>query len=383
MDVFTKDDLKSLLDHEPGWCVSLYLPTHRTGPETEQNPIRFKNLVQKAQDLLMEKGMRRSEASAYLAEASALLPNDDFWRNQSDGLAVFVSPAGTQAYRMPVRFEDLVTVSGSCHLKPLVPFLTGDGRFYILALSQKSLRVLAGSRDSVAEVEVEGLPGSMAEAPGYENIERQLQWHTQTSQRRGERAAVFHGQAVEDDAKSRIRHYFQIVDRGMQELLAGQNIPLVLAGVEYLLPIYAEANSYPHLLAEGVTGNPEELSAQELHRRAWALVEPDFDKAREEALAKYQAMIGTGLASADPRQVIAGAYYGKVESLFFAINCHVWGRFDPDSGEVELLESGEGEGVEDLSDFAVVRTILNQGSAYPVAQEGMPEQCTLAAVFRY
>jgi hypothetical protein len=30
----------------------------------------------------------------------------------------------------------------------------------------------------------------------------------------------------------------------------------VLAGVEYLLPIYREANTYPHLLAEGIHGNP-------------------------------------------------------------------------------------------------------------------------------
>lgn len=38
----------------------------------------------------------------------------------------------------------------------------------------------------------------------------------------------------------------------------GTNMPpLVLAGVEYLLPIYRRANTYPYLLDGGVTGNPE------------------------------------------------------------------------------------------------------------------------------
>jgi len=41
--------------------------------------------------------------------------------------------------------------------------------------------------------------------------------------------------------------------------------PLVLAGVEYLFPIYQEANTYPDLVEEGITGNPENLKPEELH----------------------------------------------------------------------------------------------------------------------
>lgn len=386
MDAFTKDDLKSLLDNETGWCVSIFLPTRRAGPETEQNAIRLKNLLQKAEEALVSRDMRRPDAQTLLADARALLRDAMFWRQQSDGLAVFVSPTLTSFYRMPVSFEELVVVNRDFHLKPLLPFLAGDGRFYLLALSQKSVRLLEGTRDSISEIEAESLPPSLAEALRYEQVERHLQWHTSTAEPSASatRPAMFHGQGgPEEDAKSRILRYFHVLDEGLRGVIAGQNVPLVLAGVEYLFPIYREANSYPHLLEKGIPGNPEELSAQELHRRAWELVGPYHDRAREEALGKYQSLLGTGLASADPREVVAGAYYGRVESLFFAVNCHIWGTFDPQSGEVVLTSGPEGEGVEDLSDLATIHTILNQGDAYPASQEDMPEACALAAVFRY
>lgn len=46
MDRITMDILKqAFLDRHSGWCVSLFMPTHRSGRDTEQDPIRFKNQV--------------------------------------------------------------------------------------------------------------------------------------------------------------------------------------------------------------------------------------------------------------------------------------------------------------------------------------------------
>ncbi|NLT43536.1 MAG: hypothetical protein GXX93_12750 [Anaerolineae bacterium] len=387
MDAFTKDDVRSLLDHESGWCVSLFLPTERAGHQTEQNPIRLKNLLQRAEDDLIAQGVRRPEAVALLAEANAYLSDAHFWRSQSDGLAVFVSPTVTQVYRVPLHLNESVTVGKSFRLRPLLPFLAGDGRFYLLALSQKSVRLLEGSRDSIEEVEVDALPASLQEALRLDTVQRDLQWHTVSSPGRGSgtggRPSVFHGSGgPEEQAKVRILRYFHLLDKGLRDVLAGQNVPLVLAGVDYLFPIYRDANTYPHLLEKGVTGHPEDLSLKDLHQRAWGLVEPHFSRAREEAWAKYETLAGTGLASADPREVVSAARFGRVESLFFALGCHIWGTFDTETGTASLAEE-PGPDIQDLSDLAALHTILNQGAAYPAAGDTVSESCLLAAVFRY
>ncbi|RPJ11944.1 MAG: hypothetical protein EHM37_10145 [Deltaproteobacteria bacterium] len=42
-------------------------------------------------------------------------------------------------------FKELAVVSHRFHVKPLLPVLTSDGTFYILALSQNQLRLLEGT----------------------------------------------------------------------------------------------------------------------------------------------------------------------------------------------------------------------------------------------
>src|SRR5438067_703693 len=72
-----------------------------------------------------------------------------------------------------------------------------------------------------------------------------------------------------------------------------EQAPLVLAADTVLQPIYREVNTYPHLLAEGIKGSPERLSAQELHGRAWDLVRPHFDEEREKIAARYRDLVGS------------------------------------------------------------------------------------------
>jgi hypothetical protein len=82
-------ELKTFLVVYSGWHVSLFMPTHRAGRETEQNPIRFKNLLREAEDRLLATGLRSPDVREILKPAQRLLQESGFWRNQSHGLAVF------------------------------------------------------------------------------------------------------------------------------------------------------------------------------------------------------------------------------------------------------------------------------------------------------
>lgn len=98
------------------------------------------------------------------------------------------------------------------------------------------------------------------------------------------------------------------MDAGIRILLRGQRAPLVLAGVEYLFPIYREASGYPGLVDEGIAGNPEPLSPATLHRQAWSLLEPRFARAEEEAAARYRQLAGTGRTSMDVALIVPAAH---------------------------------------------------------------------------
>jgi len=50
MNLLSRDELKSLMRKKETPCVSIYMPTYRTSPQTKQNPIRLKNLLKSGKE---------------------------------------------------------------------------------------------------------------------------------------------------------------------------------------------------------------------------------------------------------------------------------------------------------------------------------------------
>jgi hypothetical protein len=382
MDLLTREEIEALIDERGSPCVTIYMPTHRLGPETQQDPIRLKNLLKQSEDRLRKTGLRGADAEKILEPAQRLLKDTVFWQHQSDGLAVFASPKTFHSYRLPFSFTELVVVTDRFHVKPLLPLLSGDGRFYVLALSQKQVRLLQGTRHSVDDVNLEIVPRSLAEALSGEEREKQLQFRT--AARGG--SAIFHGHGSagdESEHKKDLLRYFKQIDRGLQDLMSAERIPLVLAGVDYLLPIYREANTCGQLVDAGIVGNPDGLSVGELHERAWAILEPHFARAQARASAKYRELAGTGRTSGDLRTIVPSAYQGRVESLLVAVGVQLWGTFDAGAGKLEVHESHQ-SGDQDLLDLAAVQTLAHAGDVFAVAPGAIPdERSPIAAVLRY
>ncbi|BAU63982.1 hypothetical protein STA3757_13510 [Stanieria sp. NIES-3757] len=391
MRLLAIDELKTLVEQSLGICVSIYIPTCRFGPETRQNPIRFKNAIRLAETYLeeykKEYDLQDFNVSEFLQPVLDL-DTEEFWQQQNDGLAIFLADNFLRCYRLPLEFEELVIVGDRFHLKPLLPLLTEDGEFYILALSQKDVRFFEGSRYNVNEIELEDVPKSLAEALRYDEPENSLQNRISTpkggTSNAFQQAGSFHGQGSPDtdDNRRNILQFFHQLDDGLQKYLRGKRAPLVLVGVEYLFPIYREANTYQNLLEEGITGNPEILKPEELQEQAWQIVEPYFTQAQQEAIKQYRDLTGTGKISHDLKEVVAAAYYGRVDRLFVAKGIQQWGSFDPQNNQLNLhadLEPGD----EDLLDSAAIQTILNSGTVYAVEPEQVPDAAPLAGIFRY
>ena len=127
MDILRAHDLDRLAGAGPGPCVSLFLPTHRSHPGTDQDPIRLRNLLSRAGEQVASLGLRSPDATELLAPAEALLDDAAFWRSQSDGLAIFLRPGWFRAYRLPLELAELVSVGDRFHLKPLLPFFEKAG----------------------------------------------------------------------------------------------------------------------------------------------------------------------------------------------------------------------------------------------------------------
>lgn len=377
MDRFSHVELRSLIEQSAGHSVSIYLPTHRVKEEAQQDPIRLKNLIREVERTLAERGLDAAAAQEMLAPAVELLDDRLFWQQQKGGLALFLRPGFARHFRLPLHFAERVVVADQFCLQPLFPLLTGDGEFHVLALSQKAVRLFKGTRFRFAEVALKNAPAGLAEVTQHE--ERQKQVHAHVGGGRG----VYYGHGDAGDMKREaLMEYFRRADRSVRETLGGTHSPLTLAGVESHFPLYREASTYPNLLEDGIHGNPEDVHPEDLHHQAWEIVAPLFRRAEQEAAAAYERLAGTGRTAASIASILPAAYHGRVDSLFVEAGRSVWGRFDPETGEVALTEGPE-PGSVDLINLAAIHTYLQKGAVYAVHPDGVPGHGEIAAVMRY
>lgn len=385
MSFLSLKELKELVEQPQGLCISMYMPTVQMGPDTNQNSVRFKNLIRQAEARLGKYASHPVDATQFLAPALDL-DKDEFWQNQSAGLALFVAEGFFRFYCVPIEMLELVIVSDRFHLKPLIPLLSGDDRFYILTLGQRDVRLLEANRYGITrEIEIEGLPKDMDEALQYDETAKDQQRRQEGGAGRAglQGGGSYHGQGADrENVKEDLLQYFLLVDKALHDFFHNRRAPLVLAGVSYLLPIYHEANTYNFIVEEGIQHNTKEQTAQELHAEAWAIVEPQFEAGKQNALDYYHESIAAGKGSDDLDEVIQGAFYGRVEHLFVPVGVQKWGHFDLDAMELEMHNDAQ-PGDEDLLNAAAIQTIFHGGTVYAIEPQEMPNDVSIAAVFRY
>ena len=370
-------------DSDRGPHVSLYAPMFKAGPDTRQNPIRYKNLLREARQALESWELSAAQGDELLAPLESKIDDYEFWQHQEIGLAVFACAEFAASFRLPIEFGELCTVTDRFHLKPLFPLLSGDGRFHLLALSQNAVRLLECSRHSVREIELgDEVPRSLADALGHELTEQHLQFRTTSRDE-----AIYHAQgAGEDDVKAEIAKFLGMLDEGVRQKTHADGgsaaPPLVLAAVEELAAMYRDKSGHKRILDEVVAGNPEHQSAESLQEAAWALVEPHFDKDRQEHVERFGQAKADGSGSSELGEVVIAADEGRVDTLFVARGIRRWGRVHTDERKVSEDDSHE-SGNEDLLDRAAVSTWRNGGTVYAVEPDSVPDEGTLAAIYRY
>jgi hypothetical protein len=173
------------------------------------------------------------------------------------------------------------------------------------------------------------------------------------------------------------------VNRGLETILTDRGVPLVLAGVDYLLPIFREATSYQWVMEEAVIGNPDGLRANELHQKALPIVRPVLEQNQRDDARRYHELAGKGYTAAGVQTVVPAAAFGRVEVLFVVLDERLPGVFDQKKNQVTVTTDGD-PASEDLLDLAVVETVKNGGRVHAVNKERMPEEhAAVAAILRY
>ncbi len=384
MPILTKEEFQDLAKFDSNPCISIFIPTERAGKEVlnEKDRIHLKSQWKKANERLKEMGLSQDKIDKIGQPVVELIEDSNFWRHQSDGLAIFVADGYFKKFTLPVYFEAYTYVSDHFYLKPMVPMFSGNARFYMLALQMDRVQLYEGNQYSVGEVYVEDLtPSQLEDRVGYDYEEKTLQHATQNT-RTGSTEVHGHG-AAERDRKNEILRFFQAVDKGVFKVIGDEKVPLVIACQDYLFPIYEEANSYKNLFPKPLPGNPQDYENMlDLHSATLELLKPYFDKEKDEKMKEFREF-NPARTSSMVTEILPAIYEGKVDTLFLQNREDIWGKYNEPMASVEIEEE-PGPGSVSLMNLAATKVIEQGGQVYLIDDQFMPDKNSkMNAVFRY
>jgi hypothetical protein len=375
--LLTKERFSELANYKASCCVSIY--TNRPASLAE-NISHFKNQLSELETMLHDRGMAQGTATQFLRPAVELLKNEGFWvRHQSSQLAFFIAE---DVFKCMVLDHVGITarvIDRSFYVTPLLPFLKDDNYFFINVISKNGCTLFRADKRGIQPVPVI-LPADMEEVKDFPEKNASV-FRTMEG---GNQVGNFHGAGEGGpDDKTMAAIFFEAIDDIVwKQVLRNENVPMVLAGVEYVLPIYRSVSDYTFIWDEYLTGNREQQDSAALYVDAMKIMKPYFDGKMNRALEDYGNLSGTDKTSSVVADIIPAAYYARISHLFVLKGEFIWGLFNEESNTLELNHSPD-EGGEDLVDNAVVKTISNGGVVFLLDKEQMPVDSQMAAIFRY
>ena len=385
MPLLSKKEIAKLHDINQEHCISIFIPTHRVGEEVlqEQDALSLKIQLQQVKKKLVKKGLQKKTIDSITAPVQKLIDENLFWRQQSDGLAIFIADHFFQKYTLPINFEAFNYVADSFYLKPLMPMFVGDGTFYLMTLELGNVKLHEATQHSITEIIIEDLiPKSIQESVGYDYEEKNLQFRTQQT---GTKQTIYHGQeATTGKRKNEIKTYFRAINEGLKSILNNKSIPLLIASQDYLFDIYKGINTYSNFFNENINGNLKAIDALDVHELAWEKISSTFDQERRDKIARFIEKQGTGKTAIGIVEILPKAFEGKIDTLFCENPEDIFGTYKIENDTIKATESEENDTAISLMNLAAIKTFLNGGTVYLLDKEDMPNtNSKINALYRY
>ncbi|MEZ4482778.1 MAG: hypothetical protein R3B97_16880 [Dehalococcoidia bacterium] len=253
----------------------------------------------------------------------------------------------------------------------------------VLGLSLDRIQLFEGNRDTLDEIDLApGVPRTITEALGDQLTEPHLAGTSFSGA--GPGAVSYHGHGGrKDEAEVDAVRFFRAVDRAVLEHHSRPSgLPLMVAALTENHHLFLRVSHNPFLMKDGPLIDPGAISADELRRAAWAVVEPQYQArlaARSEEFALAQSR---GLGSSDLLQVAEAAATGRVATVLIEWGRQIPGHLDGSTGHIEIADLKHPQ-VDDLLDDLAELVEKMGGEVLVIPSERMPTDSGLAATYRY
>ncbi|NGO70215.1 hypothetical protein [Streptomyces boncukensis] len=212
----TDDVLAALRERRPYPAVTLTVPTHRTRPDNEQDPVRLRNRIgEAARRLDADPDVPDRVREAVVAQLETAEAVTDFV-HALDSLVVFATADEHQIWYLPRTAAERVVISDTFLTRNLVAAKAQARPYWVLAFAEDRARLWSGSGDQLTEARQDGFPMEPAPLVDEDAARARLNRSSGTPAGYGDETTLQHLRAV---------------DAALGRLLGRDPRPLALVGL--------------------------------------------------------------------------------------------------------------------------------------------------------
>ena len=367
----------TILDSGSDFCISIYMPTHRTSPDNKQDVIRFKNIVDKLED------MKKYEKQ--VKQLREIQNDNDFWIYNLEGLVILMDQKDINIYRLPRNVKEKLSVGKFFYLKPLIRNFQSDQNYYALGLSKDSFRLFSGNRYGFKEIEIDDEDRLLTEVLGDQKVGKSLNVVSQggtggQGPGHGGVGGNFHGHgARSEEVKVDTKRFFNHVDNFVDKNFSGKyGIPLVLVALPENQAVFREESQSDYLLKEGINRSLEGITAKELNDYLWKVLEPIYVEKSDKLISRYHEGLNNDTSSHVLQEILKALVEDRVHVLVIQDGKSIPGFVDLDNVSYETSDDGE-----DILNQMAQMALQKNMEVIMVPEERMPDGQGIFAIYRY
>ncbi|PKK39697.1 hypothetical protein ABB02_01037 [Clostridiaceae bacterium JG1575] len=336
--------------------VTLYLPTHRREPDNKKDPIVFKNLMKKAEEL-MAKNYEKGAYQEVLKRLEALQKDTLFWNHSTEGLGVLAVGTECYPYRLLTPVPEDVVVGETFHILPLLEHGEAGAEMLLVDLAKDRFRLFSVGPYHVRELEQDEIKTHFNEL--FEDLDSESNVNTGSY---AGTSGAFHGhRAKPEEVRKDREKYFRYLDASLSRFNKDR-LPVILAGTTENVAAFREWAKGDFYAKEALTQPLESVTEDQVQQLVQKRLQEEKGELKRRREARLVAAKQEHAISLDLRDIQQKAQEGRVAELF--VNTR---RMDPnrrmlDAAVAQLILTGipvhavdYEDGILDTPTFAVLR----------------------------
>jgi len=343
--------------------ITITVPTHRTSPENQRDPINVKNLISEVTDRLL-KEFSKKEMEPILTRLEDVTNQIDF-RNTLDGLGIFVNRDFSRIVYLPFMLKKRVVIDETFMTRDLVFAMNRSPRYWVLVLSEKPTRLYEGIRDNLEEFKDNNFP-IVHTGPGGEGA---------LPGGFGKRKSAYRDERHEQ--------FFRKVDDALKIIMANDPLPLIVVGVDRYQSFFNKITNHTNSIFGILTGSHDKTSSSELAKLVWPVMKEKLRENRLKIFDELEIAVSQGKFVSSIGEVWRMANEGRGRLLVVEEDYHFPARIDKDGNLLPADDANSPDVMDDAVDDVMENVLSKQGQVVFVDNGTLEKHQRIALILRY